>query len=452
MFDFAIIGAGPAGMSAAISAQELGLKTVLLDDQPSPGGQIYRNVQDSSKDHILGKDYFAGRDLVQKFLTSGVDYRPNSRVWRVDQDGICLSNTDASQSLTATHVLMATGAMERPAPTLGWTLPGVMTAGSAQIMLKTSGLVASDAVFVGSGPLIYLIVAQYLRAGVRIKAVLDTTPKGSSIAALRHGGGIPRGMGYLVKGLGLLNEIRRAGIRNERITDYIFQGDSKLEAIEYHEKGSRKSITCETAFVHQGVIPAVNASMSTGCAHVWNEIQTAWQPKADGFGRTNIDWLRVAGDGAGIAGAKSAQLTGSLAAIAVASDQGRLKPAELQRSAADLQRLVRKDGAIRPFLDQLYRPADGILAPVDDAVTVCRCELVTRGQIKAAVSEGCPGPNQMKAFTRSGMGPCQGRMCGPVVTGIIADLTLKTPENVGHYRIRSPFRPITVSDLARLNT
>lgn len=450
MIDFLVVGAGPAGLSAAIEGRTLGLNVVLIDNQATPGGQIYRNVQDETKDLILGKDYTVGRDLVARFSISGTKYIPNARVWRVEEGGVCYTGPDGTFEIKARHVLLATGAMERPAPTLGWTLPGVMTAGAAQIMLKSSGLAAKEAVFVGSGPLLYLIVAQYIRAGIPLKAVLDTTPRQNHINALRHAAGALSGLGYLLKGAGMLREIRRADVRIQKVSDYSLHGQNKLERIDYRVNGVAKSIKCDKAFVHQGVIPAINATASTGCSHIWNDRQAAWQPETDPFCRTAESWLRIAGDVAGIQGAKSAAYSGAIAALAVAFDQYRLDEHQFQSKVRPLLFQRKQDTAIRPFLDTLYRPLSHFLAPVDDAVTVCRCELVTRGQIKDAVREGCPGPNQMKAFTRSGMGPCQGRMCGPVVSTVMADLSGLPAQNIGHYNIRSPFSPVTVGDLATI--
>lgn len=448
--DLVIVGAGPAGMAAAIAARGLGMDATVLDDQQAPGGQIYRNALDDSRDAILGPDFTAGRELVRRFLECGADYRPMSRVWRVDREGVCFSGSGETRLVRAKHVLLATGAMERPVPTQGWTLPGVMTAGAAQIMLKSGGVVAEEPVFVGSGPLLYLTVAQYLRAGVRPRAVLDTTPRGRRAKALKHGVGAMRGWRYLSKGLGLLTEIGRAGVRILRIDDYSFKGTDRLEAVEYRANGATSVVDCNLAFVHQGVIPAAHASMSTTCAHVWSEPQACWAPDVDDMGRTDIDWLRIAGDCAGIRGAVSAGLAGELAVLGIAADKGLTGVGGLGARTSELRRKLAVDGAARPFLDALYRPRAQFLAPKRDEITICRCELVTRADLRDAVAENCPGPNQFKAFTRAGMGPCQGRICGPIVTAVMASMTGKTPGAIGRYNIRSPFTPVSLAEIAQI--
>jgi len=105
-----------------------------------------------------------------------------------------------------------------------------------------------------------------------------------------------------------------------------------------------------------------------------------------------------------------------------------------------------RERAIRPFLDALYRPAESVLTPAD-AVIACRCEEVSAGQIRRAVRLGATGPNQVKAFLRCGMGPCQGRVCGPIVGAVIARARGVPIAEVGNYRPRAPYKPITIGTL-----
>ena len=154
-YDIAIIGAGPAGMSAAVTAAEAGASVVVLDDKPKAGGQIYRNVTNSplTQPELLGEDYLKGAALVEAFEASSAEHLYGANVWHVGDNGEVLFSRDGgTQSLTARELIISGGAMERPFPIPGWHLPGVMSAGSAQVMLKSDGLVRDDAVFVGTGP------------------------------------------------------------------------------------------------------------------------------------------------------------------------------------------------------------------------------------------------------------------------------------------------------------
>jgi NADPH-dependent 2,4-dienoyl-CoA reductase/sulfur reductase-like enzyme len=160
-----------------------------------------------------------------------------------------------------------------------------------------------------------------------------------------------------------------------------------------------------------------------------------------------LSTISIAGDGGGIAGADAAALSGRLAALDAASFLDRLNPAERDRRARPIRRAFKRELAIRPFLDALYRPAPGMLVPADDVI-VCRCEEIAVGQIRRAARLGAQGPNQAKAFTRCGMGPCQGRICGSIVSAVMADTLGKPVATIGTYRPRAPYKPITLGALA----
>jgi NAD(P)H-nitrite reductase large subunit len=135
--------------------------------------------------------------------------------------------------------------------------------------------------------------------------------------------------------------------------------------------------------------------------------------------------------------------------VAAAHDAGRVSERERDRRAEPLQSLLRRQLHIRPFLDALYRPKIEHRVPADDVIA-CRCEEVSAGELRRAVALGCQGPSQAKAFTRCGMGPCQGRLCGLTVTEVIAHERGVSPAEVGHYRVRPPIKPITLEELAAL--
>jgi octopine oxidase subunit A len=448
--DLAIVGAGPAGMAAAAQAAGLGLDTLVLDEQEGPGGQIYRAVEKAGDGSPLGADYLAGRALVAALRGSRARYRPAATVWHIDPaaaGGVALSLLidGRSETVTARHLLLATGALERPVPIAGWTLPGVMTAGAAQILLKTADLVPQGrAVLAGQGPLLYLAAVQLARAGAPPEAVLETTPLGNYAAALGHPGALWPGRRDLAKGLGLLIALRRFGIPLRRgVRGLRALGRERLERVAW----AGGEIEAEHLFLHEGVIPDTQISRALGLAHQWDEAQLCWRPAANAWGRTSLPQVAIAGDGAGIGGAGAAAAAGRLAALAAAAALGRIAAAERDRRARPIRAEFARARAIRPFLDALYRPPAAVLDP-PDAVVACRCEEVTAGRIRQAVGLGAQGPNQLKAFLRCGMGPCQGRICGPVVGAIIARARGVPLAESGSYRPRAPYKPITLGALA----
>lgn len=450
VYDLAVVGAGPAGMSAAVEAVSLGLSVCVLDEQAAPGGQIYRGISNPAPldPAVLGPDYWHGAELVERFLACGCDYRREATVWHADQGELSFSTPRGGAAIRWRRLLNATGAMERPMPIPGWTLSGVMTAGAAQILLKGSGTVAEDAVFCGTGPLLYLVVAQYLRAGVRVAAVLDTTPRGSYVGAIWHLPSALRGWSYLAKGLGLLREIRAASVQVIRHVEHIdLQGDGRLESVGWRTAKARGEIATSHAFLHQGIAPNANLGRALDCEHVWDPAQLSWRPGTDGWGAGSVDAVYFAGDVAGIAGALAAGISGQLTALAIAADLGRITEAERDGRAAGLRARLAREMAVRPFLDRLYRPAAAFRVPAEDDVLVCRCEEVTAGAIRQALSDGAMGPNQLKSFTRCGMGPCQGRSCGLTAAAMVA-AHRGTPEGEGGYfNIRFPVKPVPLGHL-----
>jgi NADPH-dependent 2,4-dienoyl-CoA reductase/sulfur reductase-like enzyme len=452
-YDLAVVGAGPAGLAAATLGARLGLDTVLFDEQMAPGGQIYRAVTETpvGERAVLGEDYWHGAGLVRPFMESGAQYVPGATVWSVSREReIGISIGGGSRLLQARHIVLATGALERPFPIPGWTLPGVMTCGAAQILLKSSGLVArGKVVLAGTGPLLWLLAAQYLRAGAAIEALLDTTPAGNWAAALPH---LPAFFvsRYAAKGLRLMREVKR-GVKVVRgITALAARGGDRIEEVVYRVgQGGEMRLPVETLLLHQGVAPNVNLANSIGCTHRWNETQLCFAPIVDEWGMSTVAGIAIAGDGAGIAGAMAAEHRGRIAALDAAHRLGKLDERRRKRESAPHVAGLAKAERGRRFLDLLYRPAERFRLPEGDTL-VCRCEEVTTRQVLETVALGCQGPNQLKSFLRCGMGPCQGRLCGLTVTELIARARGVLPGEVDYYRLRPPVKPITLAELASL--
>jgi len=447
--DLVIIGAGPAGMAAACEAQLLGLDTVVLDEQANIGGQIYRNIENVPTDRldVLGGDYADGRCLAQAFRKCGARYVGEAAVWNVTLDGVVdyIAN-GKTRTITGKHILLVSGAMERPFPIDGWTLPGVMGAGAGQILLKGSGaLPAAPVVLAGCGPLLYLLAWQYLRAGVTIKALIDTTNLSAYLRAARYLLGALKGWRELAKGIKLLTALRRHGVPvYAGCSNLSIDGEGRVESVSFKHRGGTVAVPTKLALLHQGVVPNTQLTLSLGVEHEWNAGQLCWQPVTDPWGRLGKSSVYVAGDCKAIVGAQASAVQGRLAALAIGNELGAVT--DIACRAAPLFRQLERFTHIRPFIDTLYRPLDENRIPKSDTTLICRCEEVTAGQIRHFVELGCLGPNQTKAFGRCGMGPCQGRFCGLTVTEIIAEARRVGPAEVGYYRIRPPIKPVMLGD------
>lgn len=458
--DVAVIGAGPAGMAAAEEASLHGLRIAVLDEQPEAGGQIYRNIATNARsasrvNDILGPDYRKGATLARRFGMAcedgRIDYRSEATVWQVDADRtLHVSQSGGTGALRAERLIVATGAMERPVPIPGWTLPGVMSAGAAQIMLKTAQAAPDrPVVLAGGGPLLLLAACQLVDAGAEVAALLETTGAADYVAAVPKLPSALRAHGYLRKGMAMRRRLRGAGIPiHSGVSALAAVGTDGLEAVRFVHRGKRREIPAGLLLLHHGVVPNVQLTRQLGCAHAWDDGQRCWRPVLDAWYGTSVDGVAVAGDGGGIAGAEAAAIAGRIAALEAARALGRLSARERDAKAAPLRKALAPHLAIRPLLEALFRPPQELLSPPDAATVVCRCEEVTAGAIRDAVALGATGPNQMKAYLRCGMGPCQGRLCGLTVSEIIAEARGKTLAETGYYRIRPPIKPVTLGELA----
>ena len=451
--DLLIVGAGPAGLAAAHAARAHGLSVTCLDDQPSPGGQIWRNIETvagTPRGTALGKSYLSGRSLAEAFRACGATYEADTQLWQLEPGFTAfVSRAGHAWTIRADAVLLATGAQERPVPFPGWTLPGVMTVGAAQVLLKSSGMVPDAPVFIaGCGPQPLLYAKQLLALGGRIAGYLDTAPPGQWRAALKRFRPNIASVPDLVDGLRWMAQLRLACVPVFRgVSGIDAEGEERLETLSFCTAGgAAQRLPASLVLVHEGVVPSLHAALSLGCHMSWVDDQDCYAPVLDEWGETSRPGVFVAGDAAGIGGAKAAVLRGRIAALGVAAKLGRA----VETEAAPIRAALRQALALRPFLDAMFRPRREVFLPKDDVV-VCRCEEITAGRIREVARLGRPGANQAKAFTRAGMGPCQGRQCGYTITRLLAEATGRLPGEIGFYRARPPLKPVTIGELATLD-
>lgn len=456
-YDIAIVGAGPAGMTAASECARLGLAVVVFDENAEAGGQIYRAIERNTrtKRPYLGSDYAHGAALWEAFSTATATYVPSAMVWSLEQQEeggeamaeLRVSVAGRSRIVFARRVILATGATERPMPVRGWTLPGVMSVGAAQIALKASALLPQGpVVLAGSGPLLYLYADQVLAAGGAIDAILETTPRRNWLRAAPHVLSFFASP-YAWKGLGLMLRVRRALQVFRAVTALEITGTDRADGVTFVTGGKTVSLRAGSIFLHQGVIPHTNLANTAGCALVWKDRQMCFAPVVDEEGRSSKSAIFIAGDGSGIGGAVVAALDGRIAGIAAAQEVlGRQSSEALSHIVRSRKKALRG----RDFIDLAYQPALAFRAPQADDIVACRCEEVSVGAVREAAARGVAGPNQLKTMLRCGMGPCQGRMCAATVTELLADAQQRPPADVGTYRLRPPVKPVPLCEIAAL--
>jgi NADPH-dependent 2,4-dienoyl-CoA reductase/sulfur reductase-like enzyme len=453
-WDIAVLGAGPAGMAAATEAARRGAKVVLLEESPAPGGQVYRAAPPG---FVVppDPDRRAGDALRAALAASGAALRLGHRVWglgggplvpqgaapapfRVD----ALPPDGAPLTLEARALVLCPGTHERIIPFPGWTLPGVIGLAAATILLKAQGVLPGRRVVVaGAGPLLYAVAAKLLKAGAEVAAIADLATRGEWARALPALAARPD---LLARGLAWRAALATKGVPVlPAHTVIAAEGAQAVERVRVQPLagGTAESFDCDALCIGHGLVPATEATRVFRAAHRYARESGGWVPVLDADRRTSVKLLYVAGDGGGVRGAAAAPEAGRLAALAALRDLGlldghaharaRRRPALEQWRAAQGGAAMARMMALRPALVEAIAPE----------TVVCRCEGVTRAEIEAALDDGAADMNQLKQFTRCGMGPCQGRVCGEAAAELVAR-RIGGRERAGFATGRLPLRPV----------
>lgn len=449
-WDVIIVGAGPAGMCAAIETARQGLHTLVLDRQTEPGGQIFKSIGSSALAHSLGSDYSSGLPLVEEFKSCGATFLPSANVWDIAPDRVYFSIPGHSRCMTARQVVLATGAMERPVPLPGWTLPGVMGSGASDILLKSASLLPQGPVVLcGNGPLILQAAVHMHHFKVPVAAVLFTGRLSNMLRAMKHMKGALSRPGYFLHGVSMAAQTFFKQKCVFAVRDLkIEQAEPENLRIDFTALGgSKKSLSASTVLLHEGVISESRITRLARCRHTWDERQRYWHVSADEWGQTSVPGIRTAGDVACVRGAVAAQSEGRLVGLDICHELGRLDMTSRNRRAEIHMRSVRQCRALQPFLDEYFAPTPSLLQPTDDAV-VCRCEELTAQELQQAIKQGCFSPDGLKAQARPGMGTCQGRMCGQAVAEMIAHTQGLPLDQLPQYTAQPPLFPLNLGELA----
>ena len=447
-----VVGAGPAGVRCAQTLVEAGLRPIVIDEGRRDGGQIYRRQPEGFKrTHavLYGSEADKAQALHSAFdaLRAHIDYRPETLAWNVAAGCLHVVQGTRTDALPYDALVVCSGATDRLMPIDGWNLAGCYSLGGAQIALKSQAVsIGARVAFVGSGPLLYLVASQYLKAGARVEAVLDTSPFALRLRALPQLAARP---GVLFKGLALVAALRRArvpllsGVTPLRIDGSAERG---VEGIVVRDgRGDTRSFACDAVALGYHLRPETQLAELAGCGFEFDAASRQWLPQCDADGRSSVRGVYLAGDGARLLGADGAEDSGQLAALALLRDLGRavapLRVGALRRRLATMQRF-------RLGLAKAFPWPHAQAAALPDEAIVCRCECISAGELRRTVRElGGNELNRAKAFSRVGMGRCQGRYCGHASAEVVAHAASIPIEQVGRLRAQAPVKPLPVAAL-----
>jgi NADPH-dependent 2,4-dienoyl-CoA reductase/sulfur reductase-like enzyme len=458
--DLAVIGAGPAGLAAALTAAHAGMSVVLLDERPAAGGQYLGGRL--PPDSPAGR---AGTTLLDQLPLSEVDWRAGTLVWDLRPDlTIGTLAGDVVAWLQARAVIVAGGARELVLPFPGWTLPGVMTPGAAQLLVKRYDVLPGRRVLLaGSGPLLLPAAQALAHAGATVVGLLETAHPSHMLR------GAPAAWGNwdrLLEGARYMRDLRRAGVayqlgwtvlrasRASRGSQASGTGQVESAVIAPVDHAGvavpskARTIDVDTLCVGHGLIPNVELTQVAGCVHRHDGRAGGWVPELDERLGTSVPGLYAAGETAGVGGAGAALVEGRMAALAAAARLGHLAEdqvrAEFEHLAAERRRL-RRFGAM---INTLYAPPAGLDGLATYDTPICRCEEVLAAELLTAIAQGARGLDELKTRTRLGQGPCQGRTCGPLAARLLGRQTGMPAAQIEGFRVRPPVKPVPLASLA----
>ncbi|GBQ27879.1 NAD(P)/FAD-dependent oxidoreductase [Gluconacetobacter azotocaptans] len=441
-----VVGAGPAGTRAAQRLLQAGLRPVVIDENERQGGQIYRRQPENfirPAEKLYGTEAARARALHADFesLRPHIDYRPGTTVWGVADEGLLSVRGSAITVQPFSAIIIASGATDRIMPLPGWTTPGVYSLGASQIALKAQACaIGGTPVFMGTGPLLYLVAWQYLRAGVTPAAVLDTSSLATRLRGLR---GMMSRARVVVNGVRYMADLMRAGVKlHAGITPQRIEGreDGVTGVLWQDSRGRLRRTACDAVGTGYGLRAETQLADLLKCDFMFDRRFTQWRPQVDLDGRTSRQDVYLAGDGVLLRGADAAEAAGRLAACALLQD--RTLPVATDEIEGLRGVIATMDRFAGGLAGAFPWPAH-LAAALPDETVVCRCENVTAGDIRhAATALDSPEINRAKALMRPGMGRCQGRMCGLAAAEILAAARGVPVEQVGRIRTAAPLKPL----------
>lgn len=458
-YDIAVLGAGPAGVGAAVTAARTGARVLVVDEAPQTGGQVYRALPDgiTLAPEARSPDEREGARQRAELAASGARLVTDHRVWLLTEGfGIAALGPQGPVEWRADRLILATGTYERVVPFPGWTLPGVLGLAAATILMKSQRMVPGRRVVVaGCGPLLAAVAAGLGKMGAEVAAIADLAGPSDWLRALPKMRGRPdlvwRGAGW-VAGIAARRVPylpRHHVVQAERAAD----GALRVTLARLGRDGTpgarRRVVEADALVVGHGLVPGTEATRLLRAAHVWRPERGGWVAGRGADFQTSVPGLYLVGDGGGISGAAAAWHQGRVAGLAAARAAGIGDAARLEAEMARETRALSAAEGFGAAMGAMMAPRPALYGAIPLETPVCRCEDVTRAEIEAAVDAGAAEVNQVKQWTRCGMGPCQGRMCGEAVAEIVAQRRGGAGrEAAGLWTGRAPLRPVALADLA----
>ncbi|OJW77736.1 MAG: hypothetical protein BGO69_01850 [Bacteroidetes bacterium 46-16] len=458
-----VIGAGPAGMGAAIELVKADVPCMMIDEAPRPGGQVYRQPPtkfQTQEKYKLNSEQKRGKDLYTQWLEvkDKVNLLSSTSVVGIwNEKEVIYSSEGISGIIEAEQIIIATGAYERPVPFPGWTLPGVMTVGGVKSFIKTMFVKpGKQAVIAGTGPLLISTANRLHEIGVNVMAILEAgNPPWTS-------GAFSKEWQEVDFAQDIANDLEELKGNNIPLlfnhTIFEAHGKSEVTSVTYGEvdakdwkplNDTKRTINADLVALGFGFVSNTELSMLAGCRHDFHP-GIGWYIVRNEMMETTVPGIFSVGDGALIGGAIIAEQEGRIAGIKAAQNAGAITAGDAEKYFEKHLSRLHSFKSFRISINEATAMRKGLLYLPKVETLVCRCEEVVFSDVNTAIKEGAGDLQSVKLLTRLGMGPCQGRNCASSMGMYLCETLKKTPEQIGRINSRPPVKPVTLGALAKM--
>ena len=458
-YDIAIIGGGFSGLVAAGILKDHDLDILIIDETNRLGGQYL-------KTHPIHSDTETKHSSLQEIISQQAENIENhrvrimthTRVLEINDRRHMLLEYDLKEmfSLTPEIILVASGAREKFIPFKGWTLPGVISTGAVQMLIKGSGVIpAEDMIIGGSGLFLYTVAADVIHCGGKVSNIFDENAVTRKMGFVKH---FIAHREKLKEGLGQAMRILFSPTRmRHRYRIVEARGANKLEEISVARvdgtgaviPDSEKVYPCDCLAVGNGFAANIELGVLAGCHPEYDPDKGGWTIATDENLETNIPGIFAAGEIIGIGGALKSATEGKLAALSILHKLGKISGSQYQDETRSLRKERTRHLRFGTAFNAMTQMTSEKINSISDDTILCRCEDITMGQVKEAIASGCRTPVAVKRAIRTGMGICQGRICTPVLYEIISAFT-RTPVNeLKPLSVRGPVKAVPLEVLAK---
>ncbi len=458
--DVLIIGAGPAGLSAANGLSGYGLSIMVADERPDPGGQFFKQLATShafAEAEPPDSQYADGARLIEGVQKSGTEIISGATVWGVEriEDGhyqIVMHAGDRSRRVSPKRVVIAAGAYERPCAFPGWTLPGVMMTGAAQGLLRSYRTAPGRAIVIaGNGPLNFQLAAELMSAGANVVALAESAPSPFPGRIVESINSFVHGPSLTMRGVKYLRALKAAGVPvlyghhileaegEERLRAAVIapiNGDGSID----HDRAKR--LEADTLCLGYGFLPNNELPRLLGCDFTFADNGTA-NPVRHPDGRSSVPEVFIIGDGGRFAGAHAALSEGQIAAEAILGDLG----VTVDRNPAAHRDLSLHHRFQKALWNLFQTPSPGLSLAAAETM-ICRCENITLGRIDELIDSGISDLGNLKRQSRIGMGRCQGRYCTGLAVQRLKERDTLSP-SYPLYATQNPIKPVPVKSFIK---